>query len=162
MKEICGVPVHEGTYWVTYGHRRENYKEKTAGKFLWFSPFRSDLEHIAVAEILGGFEAAKICRKPQNGEDFVLCLYAPDPTKLQEVQARHDADYACSSTTFRGWKPEVQTRKDWKAVRLKEAGPACSVGSLERMLDAIDPEQGTSVHPCEFGSRWGDSYADDY
>lgn len=136
MKFICGVPVWEdNSYWVYYGPRRAAYPQKTAGKYLWFSEFRLYLEHIAIAEILGGFEAAKICRRPRNGEDFVLCLFAPDNSRLAEVEQRRAENYASSSTVFRGWKAE-------RTAPLRRA--ACSGGStsgLEQMLDQIDPEQ---------------------
>lgn len=47
MKFICGVPVWEdSSYWVYYGPWRVAYPQKTAGKYLWFSEFRSDLEHM--------------------------------------------------------------------------------------------------------------------
>ncbi len=120
------VPHYFGRFWLWFGHRdRSSWSHRAntmSGKFLFFARDPELLYGIAAVEIADhGFRIAKVCLKPNNGRDYVLCLYAPDDSRLDEVEARHEREYGAHGVVFRGWKLNIKTAAQGRARGLRRA-----------------------------------------
>lgn len=109
-------------YWRWFGRYDPGAWGDGGGKFLYFARDPELLYGIAVVEIMDhGFEIAKVCLRPNNGRDYVLCLYAATATRLAEVESRYEDEYSASGVTFRGWKSNAKTKRQAEARGLRRA-----------------------------------------
>lgn len=120
----CLVPTWAGRYWRWFGQPHAPSRADSGGKFLYFARDPELLYGIAVVEIHDhGFKIAKVCNRPNNGKDFVLCLYAENTDRLGEVEARFEAEYGSHPVVFRGWKSNALTARQGRARGLRRADP---------------------------------------